>query len=176
MLVYSYILIVFTFWTLLPRYRVIGAFMFQYINTYLSVCVLSLITIFVFIIHGQLVMDTINVYSFYRNVYIMHVLYRFCLIQTAPYTFIFNFIEKRVYHVGTIHYPLPFMCAYILSLLLFYHYCIIITRDSEVIMFSPCVFVTCQNLQFLASMFVCRFVCLSVCLSVCLLVCQFCHA
>ena len=35
-----------------------------------------------------------------------------------------------------------------------------------------CRFVTCQNLQFLASMFVCRFVCLSVCL----LVCQFCQA
>ena len=29
-------------------------------------------------------------------------------------------------------------------------------------------FITCQNLQFLASMFVCRFVCLSVRLSVCL--------
>ena len=28
---------------------------------------------------------------------------------------------------------------------------------------SDCPFITCQNLQFLASMFVCRFVCLSVC-------------
>ena len=37
---------------------------------------------------------------------------------------------------------------------------------------SDCPFITCQNLQFLASMFVCRFVCLSVCL----LVCQFCQA
>ena len=33
---------------------------------------------------------------------------------------------------------------------------------------SDCPFITCQNLQFLASMFVCRFVCLSVC--------QFCQA
>ena len=31
---------------------------------------------------------------------------------------------------------------------------------------SDCPFITCQNLQFLASMFVCRFVRLSVCLSV----------
>ena len=40
---------------------------------------------------------------------------------------------------------------------------LIITRDSEVIMFSPCVFVTCQNLQFWQ---VCSFDGLFVCLFV----------
>ena len=46
---------------------------------------------------------------------------------------------------------------------------IIITRVSEVIMFSPCVFVTCQNFQFWQ---VCSSDGLCVCLSVCLSVCN----
>ena len=54
----------------------------------------------------------------------MYVLYFIYFIQSVSYTFIFYFIDKHVYHVGAIHYPLPIMCTYILSLLLFYHDCI----------------------------------------------------
>ena len=49
------------------------------------------------------------------------VLYTIYFIQAVPFTLIFNFVEKRVYHVGTIYCPLPIMCTYRLSLLLFYH-------------------------------------------------------
>ena len=66
-------------------------------------------------------MDDINVYSCYRNMHAMCVFYFIYLIQAVPYAFIFNFIEKHIYHIGTIHYHLSIMCTYDLSLLLFYH-------------------------------------------------------
>ena len=59
------------FWTLLPRYRAMGAFMFKDIFTNKCLCVLSLTTIVMFIIHGfYVVMDHINVHLFHRNMYV----------------------------------------------------------------------------------------------------------
>ena len=54
----------------------------------------------------------------------MYDLYWVYLIQAVSYTLICNFTEKHVYHVGVIYYPLPIMCTFISSLLLFYHDCI----------------------------------------------------
>ena len=56
----------------------------------------------------------------------MYVLYSIYFMQAVPYTFISYFTDKHVYHVDAMHYLLLIMCTYILSLLLFYHDCILI--------------------------------------------------